>query len=254
MRGRAASVHPGSAPPATRLPRQRRGSCPIAKALVPAVGADTDPPRFAARSPLIAALGDAALPTLEPFVSFPFILPPAAAFLEPANLAGFVALGSSITWPLLRDRRAILGVQVLGSLLFGLHYLLLGAATAAAMCVMGALQGVALVILMDRRKRVGVVTASLLLSALVTAFTWAGLPSLLSQAGQALSAIGRLQFDTQRLRKWFLVSVVFWSTHNVMVGSVFGLASDTLSLTSLLLALWRHRAGARAARLRDATA
>src|SRR5690606_41186161 len=67
---------------------------------------------------------------------------------EPANLVGVLALGSSIAWPLLRHRRAILGVQVLGSLLFGLHYLLLGA---AAMCVMGAVQGVALVVLIDRR-------------------------------------------------------------------------------------------------------
>jgi hypothetical protein len=49
---------------------------------------------------------------LEPFVSVLSILPPAATMLEPANLAGVVALGSSVTWPLLRRRRAILVVQV----------------------------------------------------------------------------------------------------------------------------------------------
>lgn len=180
------------------------------------------------------------------------LLPSAGAMLEPANLAGFVALGSSVTWPLLRRRQSILAVQVAGSLLFGLHYLLLGAPTAAAMCVMGALQGVALVVLIDRRRRIGVVGATMAVSLVVTSLTWMGLPSLLSQAGQAMSAIGRLQIDTQRLRKWFLVSVAFWCTHNLMVGSVFGLASDTLSLTSLLLGLWRNRA--RVPQLRDATA
>lgn len=182
------------------------------------------------------------------------ILPRAGVLTEPANLAGVLALGSSVTWPLLRHRRAILGVQVLGSLLFGLHYLLLGAATAAAMCVMGAVQGVALVVLIDRRQRIGVVGATLAVSAMVTAATWTGVPSLLSQAGQAMSAVGRLQLDTQRLRKWFLVSVVFWASHNLMVGSVFGLASDTLSLTSLLLGLWRNRSRASATNLRDAPA
>lgn len=180
-------------------------------------------------------------------------LPSAAALLEPANLAGFVALGSSVTWPLLRGRRSILGVQVAGSLLFALHYLLLGAPTAAAMCVMGALQGIALVVLIGRRKRIGAVGATLAVSAAVTALTWTGLPSLLSQMGQLMSAVGRLQMDTQRLRLWFLASVGFWVTHNLMVGSVFGLASDTLSLTSLLLGLWRNRARPAPA-LRDATA
>ena len=57
------------------------------------------------------------------------LLPSPTFLLEPANLAGLVALGSSVTWPLLRRRKAILIVQVAGSLLFGLHYLLLGAST-----------------------------------------------------------------------------------------------------------------------------
>lgn len=180
-------------------------------------------------------------------------LPPAATLLDPANIAGFVALGSSVTWPLLRRRRAILTVQVAGSLLFALHYLLLGATTGAAMCIMGAVQGIALVVLIGRRKRIGVVVGSMVVAALVTATTWNGLPSLLSQAGQTMGAIGRLQLDPQRLRLWFLASVVFWCSHNLMVGSVFGLASDTLALSSLLLGLWRNRATA-APRLRDAAA
>lgn len=181
-------------------------------------------------------------------------MPSAATLLEPANIAGFVALGSSITWPLLRRRKAILAVQVAGSLLFALHYMLLGAGTAAAMCVMGALQGVALVTLIDRRQRIGVVGATMAVAVVVTSLTWTGLPSLLSQCGQAVSAIGRLQLDTQRLRLWFLASVAFWCSHNLMVGSVFGLASDTLALTSLLVGLWRGRAVQAAPRLRDAPA
>lgn len=185
---------------------------------------------------------------------FPDLLPSLAALATPANLAGFVALGSSITWPQLRNRKNILRVQVMGSLLFALHYLLLGATTAAAMCVVGAVQGVALVVLVRRGRRIGVVAGSIALSCVVTALTWSGLPSALSQAGQAMSAMGRLQLDPQRLRMWFLVSVFFWCSHNLLVGSAFGLAADMLSLTSLLLGLWRNRAAAGAARLRDAAA
>lgn len=182
------------------------------------------------------------------------LFPSLAELVTPASLFGGIALASSIAWPQLRNRKAILRVQVLGSLLFAVHYLLLGAATAAAMCVVGALQGVALVVLVDRRKRVGVVGASLLVSGLVTALTWSGLTSALSQTGQAMSAMGRLQIDPQRLRLWFLASVVFWCSHNLLVGSAFGLASDMLSLTSLLLGLWRNRSTATLARLRGAAA
>ena len=182
------------------------------------------------------------------------LLPSLATMPDAATIAGFVALGSSVTWPLLRRRRAILVVQVAGSLLFALHYLLLGATTGAAMSVMGAVQGIALVVLIDRRKRVGVVLASMAVAAIVTATTWNGLPSLMSQGGQAMGAIGRLQLEPQRLRLWFLASVGFWCAHNLMVGSVFGLASDTLALSSLLLGLWRNRAAAAAPQLRDAAA
>jgi hypothetical protein len=187
----------------------------------------------------------------EPFVSILSNLPTVAA--DPADVAGLVALGSSLVWPLLRRRRAILAVQVAGSLLFALHYLLLGAATGAAMNVLGALQGIALVVLIDRRRRIGAVAGSMAIGALVASLTWTGLPSLLSLAGQWTAAIGRLQLDTQRLRLWFLVSTVFWCAHNLMVGSAFGLASDMLALGALLLGLWRRRAVA-ATGLRDAAA
>ena len=61
----------------------------------------------------------------------------------PATLAGALAVVAGCLWPLLGSRRRILAVQVLSSVLFGLHYTLLGAHTAAAMCLAGALQGVA---------------------------------------------------------------------------------------------------------------
>jgi len=174
-------------------------------------------------------------------VSITSLLPSVSALSEPANLAGLIALSSSLIWPQLRDRKAILGVQVAGSMLFALHYTLLGATTAAAMCIMGALQGIALVVMIDRRHRVAVVGATLGIGAVVSALTFSGLPTLLAQGGQAMSAFGRLQLDPQKLRLWFLGSILFWCSHNLMVGSVFGLGSDTLALTSLLLSLWRNR-------------
>ncbi|MGG5811135.1 YgjV family protein [Falsiroseomonas sp. CW058] len=174
-------------------------------------------------------------------MSLPSLLPWLPDLAQPASIAGLMALGSACTWPLLRQRRAILSVQVLCSLLFALHYLLLGAPTAAAMCMAGVAQGIAVVALRGRALRIGVVGLTAVAAAGATALTWTGLPSALSLAGQLGGAVGRLQTDTQRLRLCFMVSVLFWTAHNLMVGSVFGLGSDTLSLTALALGFLRDR-------------
>jgi hypothetical protein len=166
-----------------------------------------------------------------------------ALMLDPANLAGALAVCCSCTWPQLRRLKAILAVQVIGSALFALHYLLLGAPTAAAMCSAGAVQGLAAALIARRRLRIGVYGAAVAGGVALTLATWSGLPSLLAQCGQLASAAGRLQRDLQRLRLCFLGSTLIWVSHNLLMGSVWGLASDTLTLTSLVAGLWRNRRG-----------
>jgi hypothetical protein len=164
------------------------------------------------------------------------------AFLtDPANLAGALAVCCSFTWPQLLRLKAILAVQAMGSLLFCLHYVMLGASTAAAMCAAGASQGVIAALIARRRLRQGLYAAAVLGGVALTLATWSGLPSLLAQSGQLASAFGRLQRDLQRLRLFFLCSTCIWVSHNLLMGSVWGLASDTLTLTGLLAGLWRNR-------------
>jgi hypothetical protein len=142
---------------------------------------------------------------------------------------------------------------MLGSILFGLHYLLLGATTASAMCCMGAVQGLALVLLRRRSLQLGAVGATVVIGAILTSLTWSGFPSFLSQVGQLGSAAGRLQRGTQRLRQFFLGSECLWTIVNLIVGTPFGLAANTLSLTSLLLGLWRNSQPAAGRMLNAAT-
>jgi hypothetical protein len=75
----------------------------------------------------------------------------------------------------------------------------------------------------------------------VTVTTFAGLPSLLAQTGSLFTATGRLQRSTQSIRWLFLAAEVFWTSHNLIVGSVWGLTSDTMGVTMLVLGLWRGR-------------
>lgn len=161
--------------------------------------------------------------------------------LDAATLAGALAVMINGSWPLVRSRRRVLALQAAASLLFGLHFLLLGATTAAAMCTIGVAQGAGAALVTGRTGRFGVVGATLAGGLAVTAATWSGLPSLCVQCAQLMSAAGRLQRSTQALRWCFLAATGFWVAHNLQVGSRWGLTSDALAVSMLAIGLWRGR-------------
>ena len=161
--------------------------------------------------------------------------------LAPATVAGALGVLANCAWPLQRERRVVLALQCAGSLMFGLHYLLLGAPTAAAMCVAGVVQGVSAATISGRKLRLSIFFATIVAGVSVTVTTFAGVTSVLAQTGSLLTATGRLQRGVQSIRWCFLAAEVFWTTHNLLVGSPWGLTSDSLSVTMLLIGLWRGR-------------
>jgi Bacterial inner membrane protein len=163
------------------------------------------------------------------------------AHLAPATFAGALGVMANCAWPLQRERRVILALQCAGSIMFGLHYLLLGAPTAAAMCVASVVQGVSAVAISGRRLRLSIFAATIVGGLGVTIATFAGVTSVLAQTGSLLTATGRLQRSAQSIRWCFLAAEVFWTSHNLLVGSPWGLTSDTLGVTMLAIGLWRGR-------------
>ncbi len=161
--------------------------------------------------------------------------------LHLSTVVGALAVAVNSSWPILRNRKRILAVQAVASSLFGVHFLLIGSSTAAAMCAAGIIQGITAAVFVRRGVRLGIVGATLLAGMAVTLLTWRGLPSAFAQAGGLFSASGRLQRDAQRLRWLFLGSEMCWTTHNLMVGSPWGLTSDAVALTMLTAGLWRGR-------------
>ncbi len=152
--------------------------------------------------------------------------------------AGVIA-GSS--WGLLRNRRAILLVQGLGTAFFALHYLMLGAYSGAAMCGTTLLQNATA--LPERRTRLLKVLFWLSVPMMValTALTWNGIASAGAAFGLAMATLGRWQTETARLRVFFVFCALGWAVHNLAVGSPFGLASDTMTLATNLWRLWQGR-------------
>ncbi|ANC90537.1 YgjV family protein [Azospirillum humicireducens] len=158
-----------------------------------------------------------------------------------ADAFGAAAFAGSCLWPLMKKRRALLAGQAATNLMFIIHYVLLGAHTAAALCLLVVTQ--ALVAMPEGRNRwqTAAFAATVPAIAAIAVFTWSGLPSALSSLGITFSTLARWQSDAVRMRLLLLVAGAFWISHNAVVMSPFAMASDLFSAAANLLRLRGER-------------
>ena len=149
-----------------------------------------------------------------------------------AACAGFFAMICFVAWPLCRTRPAMLMTYIGNNLGFMLHYSLLGQWTAVAMNGVMALQTVVAMYLVERPRLRWVYYSLMPALAGGSLATWHGLPSLLAGFAATLSAVGRLQVSEMYLRTWLLTSAAIWLAHDLIVGSLPGLAADVLSIAT----------------------
>ncbi|KAA2237469.1 YgjV family protein [Salinarimonas soli] len=158
--------------------------------------------------------------------------------LEPFGALA-VLVGSCVG--LMPRRNLLLAASALCSGLFCIHFLRLGSSTGAAMCVISLLQSLAATRIEGGGRPAwlgGFFALTCAAAAALTVATWTGWPSALAGTGALLAAAARLQPDIQRMRLLLLACSGAWIGHNIVVGSVFGLTCDVLSVSSVLLALW----------------
>ncbi|MCJ2056914.1 YgjV family protein [Methylobacterium sp. J-048] len=77
------------------------------------------------------------------------------------------------------------------------------------------------------------------MGAWLTITTWNGTPSACAVVGALLATAARLNAAPQTMRLLFLGASLCWAGHNLLVGSVFGLTCDLLTILGLGIALWR---------------
>jgi hypothetical protein len=150
-------------------------------------------------------------------------------------------------WSFARTRRTMLMVQMAGSACFLLHWLLLGRATAATLTAL--LLGMAVLALFldgppdpGRLRLVrGLYVAALLPVAILTAATWAGVPSFFAAIGTVIGCYGRWQTDPARHRAILLASSVPWLLHSALLGSVPGVCTDLFGLGRAAWLGWKQR-------------
>jgi Bacterial inner membrane protein len=158
-----------------------------------------------------------------------------------ANLCGATAVTLGCAWPFLGARRAILICQSIGAAAFALHFLLLGSGTGAVMCAVSLVQALAATWRVRRAVLVAIFALTVAVAGWLTWATWHGVPSICAAVGLLFATLGRLLRDGQRMRYAFFGSSTAWVGHNLLMGSAFGLTCDTLTLTSLVVGLRKHR-------------
>ena len=166
-----------------------------------------------------------------------------AAAATHLDLFGSLGLILGFTAGVMPRRTWILAASAACAACFGAHYLTLGALTGTAMCAISVLQSLVSLRCVGAPGRSGwippVFAASTLAAACLTAATWNGWPSACAATGSLLATGARLQAAPQTMRHLFLGASLCWAGHNLLVGSVFGLTCDVLTILGLVIALLR---------------
>jgi hypothetical protein len=165
-----------------------------------------------------------------------------------AAVAGVTAMVCFATWPLFRTRWMMLMVYIGNNLGFALHYALLGHWTAVAMNGLMSVQTVVAIMLVRQPRLRCAYYALMPVLALASVVTWQGPPSFLAASATTLSTIGRMQTNDAVLRVLLLASTPFWAAHDLIAGSVPGLAADVLSMATGATMLLRRSPMLRTAR------
>jgi hypothetical protein len=174
-----------------------------------------------------------------------FISAAIAAGSAPSVLLGMIGLSCVVIWPFLSSLRRVIVVQGVGATAFTFQFAVLGASTAAVACGISLAQLMIALTVRDRRTRVALNVASLVVLAALALITWAGISSLLAGCGGLVSMAARNQPSPIRMKVGFLIGAPFWLAHNIIVGAPFALTVDFISVVTNIGGLCLAAFGAR---------
>lgn len=159
---------------------------------------------------------------------------------SPAQCLGYAACGLAVLAFLQRNDRRLKQWMLIKSVVYALHFALLGAWPAVVSMILAMLRlGLSL------RTRAWSVALILMAATLGLAFVlvreWVDALPLLASL---LATYALFRCEGVRMRFVLLASTALWLVHNVMVGSVGGVALEILIGVASVLTIFRLRAGA----------
>jgi hypothetical protein len=180
--------------------------------------------------------------------AWPAVARAAAGHLD---LFGLLGLAFGFAAGLMPQRRLILLSSAACGPCFSVHFLRLGSPTGTAMNLIAVAQNLLAARFVSRRGRPAwldaVFAGTFVLAAILTIATWTGLPSVFAGLAALVSTAARLQASPQTMRLLLIGAALGWASHNILMGSVYGLTCDCLGLLGFTTSYLRTRAANRPA-------
>ncbi len=157
------------------------------------------------------------------------------------QIVGILALLLDVGSFQLRQRKHILGVQILASSTWVVHFLLLGAMAGASMNGVGIVRSIVYYKFRGNNRPQWVLWMIVALSCFMTIIVWQGPVSLLPMMAMITAALAFWQRGEQTIRLLLLLCVPLWFSYNLIFHSYAGMASDIIAAISAVIALYRYR-------------
>ena len=142
----------------------------------------------------------------------------------------------------MKTPKGILSFQILTALLFSVHYVLIGAMTAAALNFLAAIKCVFYYVRNKRQSKA--LWAPVFFTALVlvtSLLTWDGWYSVFILAGLLVNSVGLSLSNPQTIRKLTLIKSPLCFVYNLFVLSSGGMIYEVAVLVSAILGLLKNR-------------
>ncbi len=156
------------------------------------------------------------------------------------QLIGFLALASSLISFQFKKHGRILLFRTASELIFALQYILLGAWTAAIMDGISVVRNMLYTSLVKKNRSTTPVIVVFCIFVVATGLiAFDGIISLLPIISKLLTTVSYGMKKEKWLRLITLPSCIFWIIYNVFVGSAAGVLADSMTLISLLIAMYK---------------
>ena len=159
-----------------------------------------------------------------------------------AQLVGVVGIALLLASTFMRRRSMLLGLDAAGSLVMGIHWMMLGATAAVAISVVVAAMDLAGTDPRSPRGR-AVIWASMPVTALLMAIFWSGPVDLLAGLGLLAIAASRLSRGQIRLRALAMAASAPWIAYGILLMSIPQVAFSAAYFVAMGASIIRIRRG-----------
>lgn len=158
-----------------------------------------------------------------------------------SQVIGFV--GTIVSFIIFQQnkRSRIIGLQILSTSLFAVHYILLGAFTGAALNLIAVTRSI---VFYNNDKKWAKSPAWLwfyiIVSVVASIFTWENWYSILPAIALVLTTIANWMKSETKIRLISFPNSPCWLIYNAITGSVAGVVTECIVMTSLIIGIIRY--------------